>query len=154
MAVVKIINKKALVKQKTQADIEQSPAIANRILSLYDAVIGSSAQVITGAASHSSLTSALSNVSAGSKILILKGVYTENVTIDKKCFIEGQGHSSSITGTFTLNGSSDYSTVINLRFNGNVTINSNGNFVRECFQATGSSITDNGTANSILVVQE
>lgn len=154
MAVVKIINKKALVKQKTQADIEQSPAIANRILSLYDAVVGSSAQVTYGAASHTSLTSALTNVSAGAKILILKGSYTESVTVDKKCFIEGQGHGTSITGTFTLSAGAGYSTVLNLRFGGNLVINSDGTFVRECFQSTGSTITDNGSGNSILVVQE
>lgn len=154
MPVIKIINKKALGKQKSNADIEQSPAVANRILSLYDAIVGSSVQLSTGAASHTSLTTALSEVSSGAKILVLKGAYTENITVDKKCYIEGQGHSSVITGTFTISTDADYSTVLNLKFDGNLTIDSDGTFVRECFQSTGSSVTDNGSGNSILVVQE
>ncbi|NBO99743.1 MAG: hypothetical protein EBU90_06405 [Proteobacteria bacterium] len=152
MPVIKIINKKALGKQESAADIEQSPAVANRILSLYDAVVGSSVQVSTGAASHSSLTSALANISVGGKILILKGSYSENVTVDKKCYIEGQGHSSIITGTFTVSTDADYSTILNLRFHGDLIVQSDGTFVRECFQSTGS-ITDGGSGNSILVVQ-
>lgn len=154
MPVIKIINKKAQIKQFTEADAPESPAISNRVTALYDAIIGSSLQVNNGAATHITFASALSQIPSGGKILVLRGTYNEVVTISSNCVIEGQGHGTNINGVFTLNGGSNYSTVKNLRFMANLVINSDGNFIRECFQATGLSITDSGTGNSILVIQE
>lgn len=154
MPVIKIINKKAQVKQFTEADTQESPIISNRVVALYDAIIGSTSQVNSGAATHDTFVAAISAIPVGGKILVLRGTYNEIVTLSNNYVIEGQGHGTTINGLFTLNGGSDYSTIKNLRFSANVVINSNGNFIRECFQATGLSITDNGTANSILVIQE
>jgi|GEM_PF-5574407 len=154
MPVIKIINKKAQIKQFTEADTLESPVIANRITALYDAIIGSTLQVNSGAATHTTFAAAFSSIPVGGKILVLRGTYNEAVTISGNYFIEGQGHGTNINGVFTLNGGSNYSTIKNLRFMSNIVINSNGNFIKECFQGTSLSITDNGTANSITVVQE
>lgn len=154
MPIIKTINKKAQVKEPTQADKQESFYIQNRVSALYDAVIGSSLQVNTGAATHTTFASALSSIPVGGKILVLRGTYSESVTLNNKYMIEGQGSSTTVTGNFTLDSGSDYSIVKYLRFDGNLTLNSNGNFVRECFQSTGKTITDSGTSNSILVVQE
>ena len=154
MPVIKTINKKSQIKQNTLADNPQSVVITNKVLAFYDAIIGSSLQVISGAATHSTFASAISSIPIGGKILVLRGTYSEAITLSNNYFIEGQGHKTNINGVVTLNSGSDYSTIKNLRFMGNVTINSNGNFIRECFQATALSITDSGTGNSVLVIQE
>lgn len=154
MPIIKTINKKAQIKELTQADKQESFYIQNRVLAFYDAVIGSSLQVNSGAATHTTFASAFSSIPIGGKILVLRGTYSESVTLNNTYFIEGQGSGTIITGNFILSSGSDYSTIKNLFFNGNLTLNSDGNFVRECFQVVSKSITDNGNANSILVIQE
>jgi hypothetical protein len=154
MPVIKIINKKAQIKQFTEADTPESPVISNRVTALYDAVIGSTLQVNNGAATHTTFASALSQIPINGKILVLRGTYNETVTLSKNCLIEGQGYGTNINGVFTLNSGSSYSTIKNLRFMANLVVSSDGNFIRECFQATGLSIADSGTGNSILVIQE
>lgn len=115
---------------------------------LYDAVVGSSAQVAAGLATHTSIQAAHDSCAAGAKILILQGAHSGSITINKKIFIEGKGHGSSIEGTVTI--SADYCLIRALRFADNVTLSvgADKNFIRECWIASGKSITDNGSGNS------
>ena len=121
-----------------------------------DAVVGSAAQVSAGLAHFTSIQSAINNAASGDRILVLQGTYTENITVDKKIFLEGKGHQSVVNGTLTMTSNSDYSIIKWLRFGGNITLNvgADGIFLRECWQATGLTITNSGTANSLLVIQE
>lgn len=121
---------------------------------LYDAVVGSAAQVSSGVATHSTFSSALSGIPSGGRILVLRGTYTESVTIAQNCVIEGQGYGSVVNGTFSLNAGSDFSTIRGLKFGGDLTLNCSGSFVRDCFKSSASLIVDNGTSNSKLVISE
>jgi len=123
----------------------------NKIGGLNPIVVGSTAQVAAGIATHASLTSALSAVS-GQKVTVLAGTYTENVTISSNCMIEGQGYGTVINGNFTL--STNYSTIRNLKFGGNVTVTGSGNFIKECFASSTSTISDSGVANKKEIIQE
>lgn len=126
----------------------------NRVLALYDAVIGSALQVANGSATHTTFASAIPATPVGGKILVLNGTYTENVSLVNQYKIDGQGHATTLSGTLALEVGSNYSTIQNIRFNGNITINSSGSFVRECFLSSTSSVTDNGVANSVLIIKE
>jgi hypothetical protein len=122
----------------------------------YDFVVGSSAQVNAGKATHTTIGAALSVAFSGAKILVLQGTYVENVTITNKVFLEGKGNGSFINGTLTIQPGGSYSAVKWLRWGGNITLQTSANaiFLRECWQVTGLSISDSGTANSVLVIQE
>ena len=121
-----------------------------------DAIVGSAIQVSVGKATHSSIQSAIDSVAAGGKVFILEGTYVESLTINKEVFLEGKGHNSSITGTVTITPSSSYSLIKYVRFNGNLILNSGStaNFIRECWIGSTYSVTDSGSANSILIIQE
>lgn len=150
MPIVKVINKKALVKEAVQNDYIAS---ANRLLSLYDAVVGSDLQLQNGIATHTSLSDCLIDILSGGRILILNGNYTENVTITKKCFIDGEGSNTVFTGTLTLGSGSSYSTIRNIKLIGNFELNSNGNFITKCFQDSGT-VLDTGLNNHCLIIQD
>lgn len=123
---------------------------------IYDAVVGSSAQVTAGLAHFTSVQTAIDNASTGDRILVLQGTYAESVTIDKKIFLEGKGHGTVISGTLTMASNSDFSMIKWMKFGGNITLNAgaDGIFLRECWHATGTTVTDNGSGNSILVIEE
>ena len=127
-----------------------------KVNTIYEATVGSSAQVTAGYAQYTSLQAAITAVAAGGNIFLLNGNITENITIAKEINITGKGRSSLITGTCTLNSGASYCTIMRMKFTGNVVINSgaNGNFFREIFLNTGSTVTNSGTANSILVITE
>jgi len=131
--------------------VDGSSQSLGKINLMYDAVVGSTGQVASGYATHTSLQNAINAVPVGGKILLLTSV-TEAINVNKRCLIEGKGFDTKITGTTTV--STNYGTIKDLYFNGNLTISGNGNFVRECFIATSASVTDSGTANSKLVIQE
>jgi hypothetical protein len=122
----------------------------------YDAIVGSSAQLLDGKATHSSINSAISSVPSGGKIYVLRGTFTENVSVNKEVMIEGMGRGTVIDGTLTLTSSSDYALVRALKVTGNITLDSGstGIFLRDCWVASGSTVTDNGSGNSVLVIQE
>jgi len=121
-----------------------------------DIVVGSVGQVTSGVADFSSLQGAVNAASAGQKILVLNGTYTENVTMDKKLAIEGQGHSTVIDGNLTINSNSDFSLIRSLKISGNLTISSgaNGIFIKECWVASSSTVSDSGSGNSLTIIQE
>lgn len=150
MPVVKVINKKALVRKAVQNDYAAS---ANRLLSLYDAVVGSNIQLQNGIATHTSLPNALISIASGGRILVLNGNYTGNISITKKCFIDGEGSDTVFTGNITLGSGSGFSTIRHIKIIGNLELNSNGNFITKCFQDSGT-VFDNGSSNHCLLVQE
>jgi hypothetical protein len=117
---------------------------------IYDAVVGSAAQVAALQATHTSLQAAHDALAAGSKIYVLNGTYTENVVFTKKMTVEGKGHSAYINGTLTFQDGSDYSFVFGCRWGGNITINTGADgihFVSNWLIST-ASISDSGSGNN------
>jgi hypothetical protein len=162
MPIVKPLNHKAQVKQATQADFQYqlfNEAVmdtVNEVAAMYTAVVGSPAQVTSGAAQYSSITAAMAAVASGSSILVLAGNYTENLTITKTLRIVGQGFNSIVNGTIEFSTGASFCSVELMQFLNNITFDSssNGNFMIQCWLATGFTLTDNGTANYKLVIGE
>lgn len=74
--------------------------------SVYDAIVGSPAEVASGAATHTTIQSAVNDTPSLGAIFILNGTYTENVTISGKTLsIAGKGYGSYLNGTLTVNTS-------------------------------------------------
>jgi fructose-1,6-bisphosphatase len=121
-----------------------------------DAVVGSASQVTAAVATHSTLTAALAAVSDGKKIIVLDGTFSENVTVNKKVKIEGKGANSYINGTLTFTSAGNASYLQGLRFGGNITLPSDSSniFIRDCWLVSSASISDLGTSNAILLIQE
>lgn len=127
-----------------------------RVAALYDFVVGSAAQVTSGAATHSTIGAAITAASAGNTILILKGTFTETVTVSKELHIFGQGRGSVINGTVTFNSSSDYSGMHFLKVTDDITLDSgaDGCIVKNIWLASGKTFTDNGSGNLLEAIQE
>jgi hypothetical protein len=124
---------------------------AAKIALLADIFVGTSTDVSSGYADFSSLQSAINAASAGQKIKIRGNLsITENITLNKRVFIEGNGYDSYINGTFTFTATS-HATIKNFRCS-TVTLDasSNKNFVSQMFLAT--SATDNGSGNQITAI--
>lgn len=122
----------------------------------WDVILGSSAQVTAGTATHSSWASAIAAASAGDTIKVLEGSWTENVTVTKQLNIEGNGYGSYVDGTFTFDSSSDRSLLSGIRLSGNMTLNSGANLisVSDVWFAATKTFIDNGTANLLSGFQE
>lgn len=121
---------------------------------IYNAVVGSAAQVIAGVATHSSITAAIAAVATGESILVLPGTFTENVTVNKKVYLTGLGHGSVLNGTLTF--SIDFSSFKLMRVADNVvfSIGADGNILNDCWLAATKTVTDNGTGNLVQLIQE
>jgi len=121
----------------------------------YHFVVGNPGDVTTHKATHSSLQAAVNAAIDGQRILVLNGYsVVEAVTIaGKSIIIHGHGIQSYIQGTLTL--TSSLNCVRDVRFVGNIIINSNGNFINgwQSDSPTTYDITDNGTGNDISVYQ-
>lgn len=124
----------------------------DRTVTHYDAVVGPSTDQ-SGLAKFTSVQAAINSVPAGGRILVLNGTYVENISITSNVYLIGQGRGASITGNFIC--SSNYSSISQLRFVGNMTFNgaSTGNFVHFLWQ-TGGTIVDTGTNNEIIIIEE
>jgi hypothetical protein len=120
-------------------------------------VVGSAAQVTAGLAQYSSIQSAITASSPNTKILVLAGTYSENISVNKAgLLIEGQGYGSVINGTMTLTSSAQSCNVKCFKVTNNITfdLGSSNNFMQECWQTTGYSVTDNGSTNVVSIIQE
>jgi hypothetical protein len=115
-----------------------------------DAIVGSSTQLANGQATHTSLTTAISDIPVDGKILILRGTFTGNIDVNKRCSIEGQGYGSNFSGNITV--STDYVTLKNVRFGGNLTVSGNSNFIQQCFVSSTSTISNTGTNNLVQTI--
>lgn len=143
-----------LVKfQNSYGLVDGSSIAVAKITGMYDVILGSAAQVSAGVATHSTWAGAIVACPAGGSMFVLRGSITENVTLAKNIRIVGQGYASVLNGTFTMATGADFSTIMNLKFGGNVSIASNGSFVRDCFIAVAATLTDTGSGNSKLLVQ-
>ncbi len=133
-----------------------SGAVTNRVAALYKVVIGSAAQVASGAATHSTWATGLAAASDGDNVLALVGAWTENVTISNKLNITGSGYGTVLTGTVTFASGSSDAVFQEIKFTGNLTINSGVNIAQilTFWLGNASTITDNGTGTFIQGVQE
>jgi hypothetical protein len=120
----------------------------------YDQIIvGSSAQVSAGLATHSSLQDALNSVGFSKRIKVLAETISENVTLSQNdVVIEGDGRGSVLSGNLTISGNNV--SIEKMRITGDVTINGNSNFLDKVWLSVNSSITDNGQNNSITGILE
>lgn len=132
----------------------------NKLTGLYDAIVGSSAQVTAGTATHSSLQAAHDAVAAGSNILVLNNVTLSadaTVTLSKKVSIVGKGNGSVITGILVVGSGAAKSSIDLIKFTGNITFQAGADF---CFgriwQATGQTFSNDAsnTSNVITVITE
>jgi hypothetical protein len=120
----------------------------------YDQIIvGSSAQVGAGLATHSSLQDALNSVGFSKRIKVLAETISENVTLSQNdVTIEGDGRGSVLSGDLTISGNNVV--IEKMRITGNVTINGNSNFLDKVWLSNSSNLTDNGENNSITGILE
>lgn len=118
-------------------------AVSNK----YAAVVANPA--ISGFSTHTTISSAITAVSAGAVILVTAGTYTETVTINKQLTIEGVGYASIVSGNVSVTSVSDFSTVTGLKITGTVTLDSGatGNRFTECYLDTLASWVDNDGSN-------
>ncbi len=128
-----------------------SVAVGSRINSIYDFVIGSTAQVSSGVATHDTWAGAIAAASAGDSIKVLEGTWTENVSVDKQLRIEGNGYGSNLTGSITFTSTADRSYLSLVRASDSVTINSGANLIKveSVWLASGKTFVDNGTGNLV-----
>ena len=138
------------------AVIDTNNQNALRLNNLYDAIVGTTAQVASGAATHDTLTAAIAAVQTGGNILFLDNTITENVTVNKTVNIKGKGINSTLNGTLTLASGSSFSLIKWMQFTGNVTINLGvtGCFFTENWLGNTNTLTDNGSGNYKLYITE
>lgn len=137
--------------------IESAPSNVDPNIAIHDAVVGNPTDVTNAVATHSTLSGAITAAPTGGLILVLKSYAppaAAPVTIAKKVTIRGQGHATDITQTGdSVTIASDYVELESVRFGGDLILNNDGAMVRG-WQSTGQVVTDNGTGNSIDLVQE
>jgi hypothetical protein len=82
-------------KEITDA-INDSPTYGE--VALYDAIVGSAADITAGLADYADIAAAIAAVAAGSRIFILDGTYTPTaqINVNKALIIEGQGDTAVI----------------------------------------------------------
>lgn len=118
---------------------------------------GSGTQVTVGSGGdYSTISAAIAAVTTDTPILILRGTYTENVTINKRLKISGQGYGTVISGTLTFSSGSDLGYFELCKITGNITLDSGVSGVQLMNFWTNSSatITDNSTGSLIQGIEE
>lgn len=128
--------------------------VINRQYAIYDAIVGSSAQVTSGAATHTSLQQAVTDSPAGSTILILSGTYTENVSINKTLTVQGQGFATVLNGNITLDNLCIGSHLSKIKFDGDIVLNvgSSYNYIVDGWRLSVNTLIDNGASNIVNVL--
>jgi hypothetical protein len=98
--------------------VDTSTTNSGRLAVTQGLIVGSPLQVSAGLADYATLSDAITASPVGGLITVLAGVsITENVVLNKRVTIVGQGYDSRINGTFTLQSVSDFSTVKSLYCN-------------------------------------
>ena len=127
----------------------------------YDAIVSSPA--VAGFSTHTTISAAIGAVTAGSRILVLRGTYTENLSINKNLVIEGCGRGSLISGNIAFTAAAQNCIIEKLKFTGTLTFanGSTGNEVVQCkvpnaWSDTESNFVDNnnGVTNYIEIMEE
>lgn len=131
-------------------------ATSARVNAVWTWVVGSTAQVTSGAATHDTWAGAIAAASAGDTIRVLAGAWTENVSISKQLWIEGSGYGSNLTGSITFTSGASRSFLKGVRASNNITLNSGCNLtkIENAWLASGKTFIDNGTANLVEGFQE
>jgi hypothetical protein len=126
----------------------------NKLIGLFDAIVGSSAQVTAGTATHSSLQAAHDALAAGSNILVLNNVtLSANTTLSKRLMIQGKGPGSVLTGNLTINSGALGSVIKWLKVSGNVSFAAGADkcFMTDCYM-TGSFSNDPSNLDNVLEI--
>lgn len=133
-----------------------SGATTSRVASVWNFVLGSAAQVTSGAATHSTWASVIAAASATDTIKVLAGAWTENVTIDRQLNISGNGYGSNLTGTITFTSAATRSVLKGIRISDNITLAASANLIKveDIWFAAGKTFIDNGTGNLVEGFQE
>lgn len=105
---------------------------------------------------YSTIASAITAAATDDEFLILKGTYTENVSVNKRIKIFGQGYGSVISGTLTFTSAADFAHFSLCKITGNITIDSGANGVQlvEFWTNSSATLTDNGTGSYIQGIEE
>jgi hypothetical protein len=134
---------------------------SNKLIGLYDAIVGSTSQVTAGYATYSSLQAAHDAVASGSNILVLNNVTLSadaTVTLSKRIMIHGKGPGSVLTGNLVFASGAAGSIVKWMKVIGNVTFNAGAdkNFMQECWRNTAGTFTNDASNvdNHISIVVE
>lgn len=123
-------------------------------------IVGSTAQVTAGKATHDTLSAAIFDASAGNTIYILEldSSITESITItlNKRLTIIGKGNGSDISDNFVMASTASKSLIKNVRFGQDITVQTSCNnaIVTDCWASPSSVFTDSGTNNLITILQE
>lgn len=109
----------------------------------YDAIVGSTAQVTSGVATHDTIAAGITAAGTGGTVKLLAGAWTENIAPGARINIIGSGYDSIITGNVTLSSVSN-SSLSDFRISGDVTVSgtSTGNTLTGIFIGSGASVTD------------
>lgn len=115
----------------------------------YEWTVGSAAQVTSGDATHSTWASAIAAASSGDSIKILKGAWTENVSVNKQLNITGNGYGSNLTGSITFTSAAARSHLHNVRASDDITLDAGANLIKvdAVWLAATKTFIDNGTGN-------
>lgn len=142
---------------RTLNEITVDVSVPTSKLSEFDLIVGSAAQVIAGTVDYSSLQDAIDALSSGGTILLLSSYATsEDILIDNDdIVIRGQGNKSVINGLVGFDA--EHCKLTDVRITDDVTFNiSNGNYnsLEDFIIPVGVVITDDGTSNLVLGLQE
>lgn len=120
----------------------------------YDAVAGSSAQVASGMATHASIGAALTAAGVDGIVKVLRGTFTENVTISMRQRLIGMGVIATISGNLSLVGV-DKAYVSGVNVTGDITLDASTteSMIIESYCALSSDVNDNGSGNYIQLTQ-
>jgi hypothetical protein len=137
--------------RRRYGSLDTSNVNGMKLNSFCGAIVGSPTQLSLGLATHTSISSAISGVSDGGRIFILPGTYTENVTVSKRVNIFGAGYDSVLSGTLSLSvGTSDFSSVKDIRISGNVSILGSYIHMNGFYINSPSVLNDLGISNAII----
>lgn len=127
----------------------------SKINAQYDAIIGTPAQYAAGVATHTTYAAAENDVPADGTILWLKGSYTENVTQNKRVFVEGQGYGTQVSGTWSVSSAASKGVVRDLWIGDNISFGVGTTGCRmTVFQATGKTATYETLGNSVSILRD
>lgn len=131
----------------------------NKLNGLYDAIVGSAAQVSSGMATHSTLQAAHDALISGCNILVLNNVVLSgSSTLSKRLMISGKGGGSVLTGSLTLNSGAAGSIIKHLKVVGAVQFNAGADkcFMSECYQDSAYSLSNDvsNVSNVFQVISE
>lgn len=127
---------------------------SNKLIGLYDAIVGTASQVTIGAATHTSLQAAHDAVVAGSNILVLNNVtLSGNTSLSKRIMVTGKGPGSVLSGNLTIASGALGSVIKWLKVSGNVTFSAGANkcFMTDCYM-TGTFTNDPSNLDNVFEI--